>query len=206
MKSVLNKIAGFFKEAWRRNVFHIVIPYSVVSWGLVQIADTVLFGPAFDTPPWVFKALLLVLAVGFPIAIIIAWVFDITPKGLVRTDNQDKLLEAKEEAEPPPEPALALALGDSERRRVTMLSCIFQFESIDGEEIDPEELANLLTGIESISQAVVEQYDGYRVPGQPEELTILFGYPHAHDDDARRAVAAGLAALERISGTSSKKN
>jgi class 3 adenylate cyclase/tetratricopeptide (TPR) repeat protein len=195
----VRKVVRFFKEVWRRNVFHVAIPYGIGSWLIIQIADTIL--PAFDTPPWVFKTMLIALAVGFPIAIIVAWVFDIGPKGIVRTSDQgdDQTdLAAEDEQEPEPVPAMSLELGDSERRRVTMLNCVLHIDSLDEEEVDPEELAELLSGLEKISQAIAQQYEGYRLPGQPQEISIVFGYPNAHDDDARRAVAAGLAALDRI--------
>lgn len=200
MRAVIKKIGNFFKEVWRRNVFQIAIPYGVVSWGLIQIADTVL--PAFDIPNWVFRVFIIVLAAGFPVAVIIAWVFDITPGGLVKTGEQDSGSDdpaAKVEAkEPEPIPALSVTLGGSERRRVTMLSCLFSPESVIDEELDPEDLTVMLTGIENISRAIVKQFEGYRLPGQPEELSIVFGYPKANEDDAQRAVAAGLALLDKI--------
>lgn len=200
MSTAARKVARFFKEVWRRNVFHVAIPYGIGSWLLIQIADTIL--PAFDTPPWVFRAMLITLAVGFPIAIIIAWIFDISPKGLIRTSDQDSepadSATSEEQAEPEPLPSMSLELGASERRRVTMLKCVLHIDSVDEEEVDPEELAELLSGIEKVAQAIAEQYEGYRLPGQPQEISIVFGYPHAHDDDARRAVAAGLAVLARV--------
>ncbi len=192
MNKVVRKTVDFFKEVWRRNVFHIAIPYGVASWGLIQVADVVF--PTFDIPDVVTKYLIIALVVGFPVAIVIAWIFDITPKGLVRTTDQDK----EEEQEPEPAPALSLELGDSERRRVTMLNCMVRIDSMEDDELDPEDLAVVLTGIENIYQAIVDQYKGFRLPGQPEELSIVFGYPSAHDDDARRAVATGLAVLEKI--------
>ena len=206
MKSSVQKIKHFFKEVWRRNVLQIAIPYGFVSWLVIQIADVIL--PAFDTPAWVFRTLLIALAIGFPIAIIIAWIFDISPQGLIRTSDQDRRLpdaqtkESEPEPEPEPVPAMSLALGDSERRRVTMLGCMLHIDTVDDDELDPEELTDLLSGIEKISQSIAEHYDGYRLPCKPEEISIVFGYPHAHDDDARRAVFAGLATLDKIKGMS----
>ena len=196
MINPFKKIADFIKETWRRRVFHIAIPYGVASWLLLQIADIVL--EAFDPPAWAFKALLVTLVAGFPVAVIFAWIFDYTPKGIVRTSDQDQALaDAKVEEEPAkPAPAIALELGKSERRRVTMLHCSVRVDSLADDEVDPEDLANALKGLEQISSAIVEQYEGYRLPGNPEEVSVMFGYPHAHDDDARRAVAAGLAMLK----------
>lgn len=195
MITPVKKIAGFIKEVWRRNVFHIAIPYGVVSWVLLQIADVLT--EAFDPPAWVFKALFYALIAGFPVAVILAWIFDYTPKGIVRTSDEDQAL-APAQDEPEPAPAIALELGKSERRRVTMLHCVVRVDSLDDDEVDPEDLVNLLREIEQFSSTIFEQYEGYRLAGNPEEVSVVFGYPHAHDDDARRAVAAGMAVLEKI--------
>ena len=198
MISPFKKIIGFFKEVWRRNVFHIAIPYGVVSWVILQMTDVVF--EAFDPPAWIFQTLFYLLIAGFPVAVILAWIFDYTPRGIVRTSDEDQALadaKAEEEAAKPA-PAIALELGKSERRRVTMLHFSVRVDSLADDEVDPEDLANALKGLEQISRAIVEQYEGYRLPGNPEEVSVMFGYPHAHDDDARRAVAAGLAMLKRI--------
>jgi predicted ATPase/class 3 adenylate cyclase len=192
----VKKVVAFIKEVWRRNVFHIAIPYGVVSWVLLQMADVIL--DAFDPPAWVFKTLLYGLIAGFPIAVILAWIFDYTPKGIVRTSDEDQALAKAKIEEEPDKPAIALELGKSERRRVTMLHCSVRVDSLADDEVDPEDLANALKGLEQISSTIVEQYEGYRLPGNPEEVSVIFGYPQAHDDDARRAVAAGLAMLQKI--------
>ena len=83
-----------------------------------------------------------------------------------------------------------------------MLQIMVRVDSLDDDELDPEDLANLLKEIEQVSAAIVEQYEGFRLPGNPGVVSIVFGYPHAHDDDARRAVVAGLALLEKIRATS----
>ena len=199
MITPVKKIIGFFKEVWRRNVLHIAIPYGVGSWLLLQIADVVL--EAFDPPAWLFKSLLYTLIAGFPVAVILAWIFDYTPKGIVKTSDEDQLsASAKAEPEPipAPAPAIAIELGKSQRRRVTMLYCVIRVDSLDDDEVDPEDLVNLLKEIELISGAIVEQYEGFRLPGNPEAVSVVFGYPNAHGDDARRAVAAGMALLEKI--------
>ena len=199
MITPFKKIASFFKEVWRRNVLHIAIPYGVVSWVLLQMADVVL--DAFDPPAWVFKALLYTLVAGFPVAVILAWVFDYTPRGIVKTSEEDLRL-ARERAEKETAPAIAIKLGKSERRRVTMLNCVVRIDSLDGDEVDPEDLVNLLKEIELVTGAIVEQYEGFRLPGNPESVSVVFGYPNAHDDDARRGVAAGMAMLEQIRSVS----
>jgi len=73
----------FFDELKRRNVVRVGIAYLVVGWIVFQIGE-VMF-PTFGTPDWVFKTIILVIAVGFPFALIFAWAFEITPDGVKKT-------------------------------------------------------------------------------------------------------------------------
>ncbi len=72
-------------ELKRRNVIRAAGLYLVGSWLLVQVASTVL--PAFDGPPWALRGLIIALAVGFLPAMIVAWVFELTPAGIKRDEN-----------------------------------------------------------------------------------------------------------------------
>src|SRR5881392_1929162 len=77
-----------FAELKRRNVYKVAVAYAVVSWLLIQAASIVL--PAFDAPAWAMKVLLVALAVGFPLAIIFAWAFEITPEGIKLEKDVDR--------------------------------------------------------------------------------------------------------------------
>ena len=78
---------NFFAELKRRNVYKVAVAYAVVAWLLLQGASIVL--PSFEAPAWTMKVLILVLAVGLPIAVVLAWAFEITPEGIVRADEVD---------------------------------------------------------------------------------------------------------------------
>ena len=80
---------NFFSELKRRNVYKVAIAYAVVAWLLLQAAS-ILF-PTFEAPPWTMKMFVAVTALGFPIALIIAWAFELTPEGLKRTEFADEL-------------------------------------------------------------------------------------------------------------------
>jgi TolB-like protein/Tfp pilus assembly protein PilF len=67
-------------ELKRRKVFKVGAAYLVVAWLAVQAAS--IGFPAFDAPPWAMRVLILVVALGFPLAVVLAWVFDITPEGV----------------------------------------------------------------------------------------------------------------------------
>jgi TolB-like protein len=78
----------FFSELRKRNVFRVGIAYAVIAWLLAQIADLVL--DAFPSPDWVMQAILLALALGFPIALFLAWAFEMTTEGIVREEDVDR--------------------------------------------------------------------------------------------------------------------
>src|SRR5207245_1218755 len=77
----------FFTELKRRNVYKVAVAYAVVAWLLMQIATQVF--PFFEIPNWAVRLTVLVLIVGFPIALIIAWAFEVTPEGIKRTEAAD---------------------------------------------------------------------------------------------------------------------
>jgi TolB-like protein/Tfp pilus assembly protein PilF len=71
---------SFLSELKRRNVYKVAVAYIVVSWLLIQAAS-ILF-PTFDAPPWAMKALVALLVLCFPVALVLSWAFEITPEGI----------------------------------------------------------------------------------------------------------------------------
>src|SRR5438067_1765486 len=80
---------NFFAELKRRNVYKVAIAYAVVAWLLLQ-AVSILF-PTFEAPLWTMKVFVAVIVLGFPIALVIAWAFELTPEGLKRTEFADEM-------------------------------------------------------------------------------------------------------------------
>lgn len=78
---------SFLEEIKRRKVFQVAAVYAVVAWLIVQIIDVV--NEPLSLPNWLDTVVIVLLAVGFPIAVILAWVFDITPSGVERTKAVD---------------------------------------------------------------------------------------------------------------------
>ena len=76
---------SFFTELKRRNVFKVGVTYVIVAWLLIQVAS-ILF-PTFDAPPWVMRVFIVVLIFGFPVAIILAWAYELTPEGIKPTSE-----------------------------------------------------------------------------------------------------------------------
>jgi serine/threonine-protein kinase len=78
---------NFFVELKRRNVYKVAVAYGVVAWLLMQVASQIF--PFFEIPNWVVRLVVLVLVIGFPVALIIAWAFEVTPEGIKRTEAAD---------------------------------------------------------------------------------------------------------------------
>src|SRR4030081_2812212 len=76
---------NFFAELKRRNVYKVAVAYAVVAWLLIQAASILL--PTFEAPAWVMKAFVVIIVLGFPVAVVIAWAFEMTPEGIKRTEN-----------------------------------------------------------------------------------------------------------------------
>ena len=77
-----------FEELKRRNVLRVAIAYIVTAWLLLQVADVVLNN--IEAPDWVFQVILLLVALGFPFALIFAWAFELTPEGLKKEMDVDR--------------------------------------------------------------------------------------------------------------------
>lgn len=125
------KLANFFREVWRRHVLQVALPYCVVGWLLIEVSEVVL--QAFEAPNWMMQTILIAFLVGLPIVVVLAWIFDLTPLGLVRTRYEEAqqapavppavALTSTPPTKPAAAPAMTLSLGESERRQVNMLSC-----------------------------------------------------------------------------------
>ena len=76
---------NFFAELKRRNVYKVAVAYAIVAWLLIQGAS-ILF-PTFEAPAWVMKVFVTAIAFGFPVALVLAWAFEITPEGIKRADD-----------------------------------------------------------------------------------------------------------------------
>src|SRR6476619_4523228 len=76
---------NFFAELKRRNVYKVAVAYAVVAWLLIQVATQVF--PFFGIPNWAVRLVVLLLILGFPVALILAWAFELTPEGIKRAED-----------------------------------------------------------------------------------------------------------------------
>src|SRR5215475_2695378 len=84
---------NFFSELKRRNVYKVAVAYAVVGWVLAQIATQIF--PFLEIPNWVVRLVIVLIAIGFPIALVIAWAFEATPEGIKRTEDVDPATAAR---------------------------------------------------------------------------------------------------------------
>ena len=86
--SAVNAEKGsFLEELKRRHVWRVAIAYAVAGWLLVQVATQVF--PFFSIPDWAVRLVVILIAIGFPVAVVFAWIFELTPEGIRRTAPSD---------------------------------------------------------------------------------------------------------------------
>ena len=81
---------SLFNELKRRNVFRVGIAYLISAWLLAQIAKLLL--DTFNSPDWTMQFIVVVLIIGFPLALIFAWAFELTPEGIKKAKEVDRSL------------------------------------------------------------------------------------------------------------------
>jgi ketosteroid isomerase-like protein len=81
----MSEKASLFVELRRRNVFRVALTYAVVAWLLIQVASV--FLPMLDAPEWIITAFVVLLGLGFAVALFISWAYEMTPEGLKRTED-----------------------------------------------------------------------------------------------------------------------
>jgi hypothetical protein len=102
-------MSGFFEELQRRKVYRVAAAYIIAAEFLIQIASAAF--PAWELPNWSLRLVIALLLIGFPIALILAWAYDITPKGI-------QVTPIPSESTPAPQPHLAYRRrGDRLHRR-----------------------------------------------------------------------------------------
>ena len=78
-------MSGFFEELQRRKVYRVAVAYIIAAGFIIQIGSAVF--PAWELPNWTLRLVVVFLLVGFPIALILAWAYDVTPQGIQVTKS-----------------------------------------------------------------------------------------------------------------------
>lgn len=80
-------LKGFIAELRQRNVFKVAVAYAITGWLIIEVVNNVF--PVFDFPRWTLQFAILLVMLGFPVALVFAWIFEITPEGLRTTATAD---------------------------------------------------------------------------------------------------------------------
>ena len=83
---------NFLSELKRRNVYKVAVAYIIAGWAVSQGIAQVF--PVFDVPNWVIRLIVLFIIIGLPIALVLAWMFELTPQGIMRTEAADAMPQA----------------------------------------------------------------------------------------------------------------
>ena len=97
----------------------------------------------------------------------------------------------------PPRPA-APEIHSGERRQLTVMFCDLMDSTALASQLDPEDLRGVLKAYQATAEGAIARYDGHVAQYLGDGLLVYFGYPRAHDDDARRAILAGLAVIDAM--------
>jgi len=116
------------------------------------------------------------------------------PKPARQTATRDKRNQAKVQAAQEPRPAAS----EAERRQVTVMFCDLVGSTALSTQLDPEELREVVRAYQQTCAQVISRFDGHLAKYLGDGLLVYFGYPVAHEDDAQRAVRAGLGIVEAL--------
>ncbi len=86
--SIGRRVGRVFEQARRRRVFRVVGVYAVAAWAVIEVSSTVF--PLLELPEWGPRMIVVLALLGFPLAVVLAWMFDLTPGGVVRTGDGDQ--------------------------------------------------------------------------------------------------------------------
>ncbi|MEE8304662.1 MAG: adenylate/guanylate cyclase domain-containing protein, partial [Candidatus Tectomicrobia bacterium] len=95
-------------------------------------------------------------------------------------------------------------IPDAERRQLTVMFCDLADSTKLSGQLDPEDLRDVIRAYQSTSAEVIERFDGYIAQHLGDGLMVYFGWPQAHEDDAQRAVHAGLGILDAMTGLNAR--
>ena len=167
----------FFVELKRRKVYRVAVAYIVVAWVLIQVATQV--SPYLEIPTWPVRLLIFAVALGFPIAVILAWAYDITPAGIVRTADAPAPVSPFAAAPTVPEKSIAVLpfanLSDDRENRFFA----------DGVHDDILSSLARIADLKVISRTSVQQYrTGDR---NLREIGAALGVAHVLEGTVRRS-------------------
>lgn len=171
---------NFFAELNRRKVYRVAVAYAVMSWLLIQIATQIF--PFFEIPNWAVRLVIVILVLGFPLALVLSWAFDLTPQGIKRTEDADsKVSGSTRLALPPDAPEKSIAILPFENLSSDQQNTYFA----DGIQDDILSSLAKVADLKVISRTSVRQYrTGER---NLREIGAALGVAHILEGTVRRS-------------------
>ena len=168
---------GFFSELKRRKVYRVAVAYAVGAWLIAQVVTQIF--PVFEVSQWALRTMIVLLVVGFPVALILSWAFDITPQGIKRTEDVDLAQSRLSRAEPIPEKSIAVLPFEnlSDDRQNTYFA--------DGIQDDILSSLAKVADLKVISRTSVRQFRG--TDRNLREIGRALGVAHILEGTVRRA-------------------
>src|SRR4030095_2814040 len=123
---------------------------------------------------------------------ILVWIGDTTGTADIASPPTQSTQQPPQENEPPPHSPQA------ERRQLTVMFCDLVDSTQLSGRLDPEEYREVVRAYQQVCTDVIQRYEGHVAQLLGDGLLMYFGYPHAHEDDALRAVHTGLGILEAV--------
>ena len=156
-------MTSFFTELRRRHVFKVAATYALTGWVVAQVAEFLL--ESFRAPEWILQALIIVLILGFPIAVVLAWAFELTPDGLQRDNPTDEV----------PSPAFARLTAELPKNFPDQSIAVLPFADMSPDRDQEyfsdgltEELLNLLAKVSGLH--VASRTSAFSFKGKQEDI------------------------------------
>ena len=152
-------ISDFFAELRRRRVIRVIVLYAIAGWVVIEVTSTVL--PGLNLPDWTTTLVILLVALGFVIAVMLAWAFDIGPDGIHRTtakkaDEAAAAADVTEQPRPAEKPAPSKSSEQDERKSIAVLPFVNMSGDAENEYFSDgiaEEILNLLVKLPQLKVA-----------------------------------------------------
>ena len=175
----MESFMSFFEELKRRNVFRVVIGYTITAWLLLQFIDLVLEN--VNAPDWVMQVFMLALAIGFPLAIFFAWAFEMTPEGVKREADVDR------------SQSIAPQTGRKMDRNIIIAMALalayFAYDKfLVPEPVSPQQSAPLATVVE----AAVPETASAQTPQSDEKSVAVLPFINMSDDKDNEYFSDGI--------------
>jgi TolB-like protein len=183
VRSVLGGVAGFAAELKRRHVLRVALVYCAVGWLIAQVSNT--FFPALDMPSWTVSLVVMLVILGFPVAVLLAWAYDLTPQGIQRSP-------ARAEPAAPADAAAAIIAPPPDGAAVAALPFVDRSATADHQFLGDGITEELINGLARV--------DGLRVVARTSSFALRHDAADVREIGRRLGVGHVVEGSVRVAG------